>query len=186
MRRCLFIICLIMLAIVSSTYAFAQDEVTTFTTLARGTCSPLPACAIPERGEIWCARGNDASNQLMPPWCAAEGRTKVRGREAVYYIVQSTDNRVIGPVKIVANMNLDSASLAGHVWGTYHIEVPNRGSWDGTWEGEAEGVMTKWTYKVDLLGTGEFEDLKLTADGVWQAGIGDMLTGEIRHKGHHR
>lgn len=186
MRRLLVFIGFLVLGIVASPGAFGQEEASGFTSLARGACSPLPFCAIPERGEIWCGRGNEGSNQLMAPWCPAEGRTKVRGRELIYYIVQSADDRVSGPVKLVANMNLDSATLTGHVWGTYHIEVPNRGAWDGTWEGEAEGVMSKWVYKVVLVGSGEFEGLKLTADGVWQAGVGDMLSGEIRQRAHRR
>ncbi len=156
--------------------------VTPFATVARGACAPLPSCAVPLRGNISCPASGEPSSALMPPWCA-EGRTRVRDRMLVYQIVQSTDDRVSGTVTFRLNMNLDSAMFKGQIWGTYQIEVPGRGVWEGTWEGLAHSA-TFWTYKVVMFGSGEFEGLMIRADGTWKAGQGDMLNGTIKGPDH--
>ncbi len=157
----------------------AQVVTSEFATVAKAVCSPKPSCAIPQRGIISCPGGGEPSIGLMPPWCPPEGRTKVRDRMLVYQILQTTDDRVSGTVSFRLNMNLDSASFSGPIWGSYLIEVPERGNWEGTWQGTAHSGSF-WTYKLVLFGSGEFDGLKIKADGTWKAGEGDMLNGTIK------
>jgi hypothetical protein len=102
----------------------------------------------------------------------------IRDRMMVYQIVETSDTRISGSVILRFNMNLDSTSFSGHFWGTYLIEAPGRGTWEGLLEGDVNSP-TKWTYRVVLFGSGEFEGLQLRADGTWQAGDGDRLRGLI-------
>jgi hypothetical protein len=155
-----------------------QATVSNFQTVARNVCTPLPACALPQRGTITCPGGGDALRGLMPPWCPDGSRTKVRDRMLVYQIVETTDPRTFGKVTLRFNLDLDSTTFSGHIWGTYLIEVAGRGSWDGMFEGDVVSD-TKWIYRVIMFGSGEFERLQLRADGIWQAGQGDRLTGYI-------
>jgi hypothetical protein len=132
--------------------------------------------AIPEGGDITCPGGGEPSTSLFPPWCG-EDRTKVRGRVLTGFIDLTSDERVAGTNRIVMNMNLD-ASFEGPIWGTYEIEVPGRGAWEGTWQGKYHGPLLA-TYRLVAHGSGEFEGLELRADLAWQAGQGESWTGEI-------
>lgn len=160
--------------------AFAQREVVEFQTLAKSAgCQPFPACAIPERGVISCpGAGVEAAPTLLPPWCPAGTRTNVRDRVLKMWTLQATDNRVAGAVTMRVNLNLDTDTFSGHVWGTYVIEVPGRGSWEGMFEGKVNSALM-WTYQVTAFGSGEFEGLQLRANGLWRYGVGDQLSGQI-------
>ena len=95
--------------------------------------------AIPERGAITCPGGGEPASSLLPPWCGGD-RTKVRDRVLTGFIDSTSDERVAGTIRVVMNMNLD-ASYQGPVWGTYEIQVPGRGAWEGTWQGRSmEGL----------------------------------------------
>lgn len=143
------------------------------------TCSPLPSCAIPQRGTISCpGAGVDALPGLMPPWCPAGTRTNVRDRMLRFGVVSATDERVRGTITMRFNMNLDTDTFKGHIWGSYLLEVPDRGAWEGMFEGKVNS-LSMWTYRVLAFGNGEFEGLQLRADGLWKAGQGDRLFGEI-------
>jgi len=132
--------------------------------------------AIPEPGDITCPDGGGPLPSLMPPWCV-DARTKVRNRLLTGAFVQTTDERVWGPVQVVMNMNLD-ASFHGPVWGSYVVALPGRGNWEGTWHGKYEG-MSLATYRLVAHGSGEFDGLELRAVIVWRAGKGESWTGEI-------
>jgi hypothetical protein len=99
-----------------------------------------------------------------------------------YGIVQTTDERVSGDVTMLFNMNLDTDTFQGPFWGTYTIELPDRGAWEGSVEGKAHSPGY-WTYKVVLFGSGDFDGLQIRADGVWRAGQGDRLSGNILQPG---
>lgn len=161
----------------------AQTQVTEFESVARSNCSPLPSCALPLRGTISCPGGTEISSGLFPPWCSPESRTRVRERMLKYVIVLSTDPRVAGEVTMLFNMNLDTSTFKGPLWGTYTIELPGRGVWEGTLVGTAHSGSF-WTYKVVLFGAGEFEGQQVRAQGVWRAGQGDRLNGEIMVPGN--
>lgn len=105
----------------------------------------------------------------------------------VYSVVQSDDERVAAGATITfrLNMNLDSDSFSGPIWGTYTMQVPGQGTWEGIWVGKAHSA-TYWTYGVVLHGTAGLDGLFIRAEGTWQAGQGDRLTGEIVDAGHHR
>ena len=160
--------------------ALAQRQVTDFQSLAiSAACTPFPSCAIPERGSISCpGAGVEAAPTLLPPWCPAGSRTKVRDRVMKMWVLQSNDERVAGVITMRVNMNLDTDSFSGHAWGSYLIEVPGQGSWEGMFEGTVDSP-TMWMYRMVAFGTGEFEGLQMRADGVWKYGVGDMLTGKI-------
>ena len=172
------IVIIVAVALLSPGAARAQGERTEFDTLAMAACAPLPSCAIPDRGSIACPGGGESSTSLMPPWCPAGTRTRVRDRVLVYTIVETSERRVSGTITFRLNMNLDSDTFSGPIWGTYKLEVPDQGSWEGTWVGRAR-TAAYWTYNVVLHGTGELEGLLLRADGVWRAGKGDRLSGVI-------
>jgi len=165
----------------------AQAQRTDFATVARATCDPRPACAIPQRGTITCPGGGEASPSLMPPWCEAGSRTRVRDRLLVYSVVEANDSRVpVGStIAFRLNMNLDSDTLSGPIWGTYTIEVPDLGTWEGIWVGRARD-NTYWTYHVVLHGTGALDGALIMAEGIWRAGQGDRLTGQIVETRRHR
>jgi hypothetical protein len=68
-----------------------------------------------------------------------DGSGHARGIVEVYYDV-NTDPRVTGEETTTYNFNFRSApssplGLAGHIWGTFHIENDG-GSWDGSWTAE--------------------------------------------------
>lgn len=151
---------------------------TDFTSLELATCTPFPACIVPQRGDISCPRGGEALPSLMPPWCEPGSRTRVRDRVLAYTVVQATDSRVAGTVTLRLNANLDTDSFSGPMWGTYSIEVPDQGRWEGVWAGWAHSVGY-WTYRLVLHGTGGLDGLYLQADAVWRAGQGERLTGHI-------
>jgi hypothetical protein len=133
-----------------------------------------------ERGAISCPGGGDPSPSLMPPWCEPGSRTHVRDRALVGKVTESTDPRIAGAVFTRINLNLDSSTFSGEAWGTYVIEVPERGRWEGIWQGKVHRI-DYWTYELVLHGSGEFEGMQIKADGVWPAedGMGERLTGRI-------
>ncbi len=150
-----------------------------FETLAKTVCTPLPSCAVPQRGSISCpAAGVEALPGLMPPWCPERSRTKVRDRMLAFAVVTATDDRVKGAITMRFDMNLDSDTFSGHIWGTYLLDVPDRGGWEGMMVGTVNSASL-WTYRVVAFGTGEFEGLMLRADGEWKAGVGDRLIGRV-------
>jgi hypothetical protein len=160
--------------------ASAQRESWDFETVNKNVCSPLPSCALPQRGTITCpGAGVEALPGLMPPWCPAGSRTMVRDRMLTFGVVSTNDERVRGGITMKFNMNLDTDTFSGHIWGTYLLEVPGRGSWEGMFEGRVNSA-SMWTYRVVAFGTGEFVGLQLRADGLWKAGQGDRLSGQIQ------
>jgi hypothetical protein len=132
--------------------------------------------AIPARGSISCPGGGAPLPSLMPPWCPGS-RTAVRQRTLTGAVVETTDPRLSGTAALVMNMNLDE-SFEGPIWGTYAIDVPGRGTWEGTFEGKWEGP-TLASYRLIAHGSGEFEDLELRASLVWQAGKGESWNGFV-------
>jgi hypothetical protein len=165
-------------ALLSPALAAAEPERTEFTALGMATCTPFPMCIVPQRGNIWCPGGGEALPSLMPPWCESGSRTRVRDRVLVYTVVETTDSRVAGTITLRLNMNLDTDAFKGPMWGTYTLEVPDQGTWEGIWTGWAHSV-TYWTYRLMLHGTGGLEGLYVHADAVWRAGQGERLVGHI-------
>ena len=80
----------------------------------------------------------------------------------------NTDPRVTGLETIISNGNFRPApsselGLAGHLWGTFHIENEG-GAWDGTFTSEiTEGG--EYFYRGVADGSGGYEGLK----GHWEA-----------------
>ena len=177
---------LVAAALLSPAPVHARPQRTEFATVGMGTCDPRPACVIPQRGTITCPGGGEASPSLMPPWCEAGSRTRVRDRVLVYSVVQSNDSRLpVGSmITFRLNMNLDSDTFSGPIWGTYTVEVPDQGTWEGIWVGQAHSA-TYWTYQVVLHGTGGLDGLFIRAEGIWRAGEGDRLTGQIVETRQH-
>jgi hypothetical protein len=133
--------------------------------------------AIPQRGEISCQGGAPASEKLMPPWCEPGSKTIVRNRELTGTL-NSTDLRTSGNVSVIMNMDLDSTSYTGKIWGTFFWTVPDRGGWEGAYEGEYNG-QTSVAYRYTGHGTGEFHNMKIEVYAIWAAGKGERLSGHI-------
>jgi hypothetical protein len=95
------------------------------------------------------------------------GNVLARGIVETYHDA-NTDPRVTGEETIVSNGNFRPApsselGLAGHLWGTFHIENEG-GAWDGTFTSEiSEGG--EYFYRGVAHGSGGYEGLK----GHWEA-----------------
>ena len=89
------------------------------------------------------------------------GNVRARGIVEIYHDF-NTDPRVTGEETIVSNGNFRPApsseiGLAGHLWGTFHIENEG-GAWDGTFTSEitADG---EYFYRGIAHGSGGYEGL---------------------------
>ena len=95
------------------------------------------------------------------------GNISARGIVEVYQDV-NTDPRVTGEETIVSHANFKPApsselGLAGHLWGTFHIENEG-GTWDGTFTSEIT-EDGQYFYRGVAHGSGGYEGLK----GHWEA-----------------
>ena len=52
--------------LLGSTQAFERTEWTAFRSLAFAVCTPLPSCALPQRGIITCPGGTEISAAPLP------------------------------------------------------------------------------------------------------------------------
>ncbi len=129
--------------------------------------------AVAERGDIACPGGGSPSPSIYPPWCPAESRTWIRNRVQLGLIASSSDPRISGSTTEVMNANLDSA-LAGPGWGTSTYQVPGRGAWEGTAVAEFHGPNSI-SFRIVLHGSGEFEGMKVMADGDLRPRAGNDL-----------
>ncbi len=139
---------------------------------------------VAERGDIACPGGGSPSASLFPPWCPPESRTRIRNRVQLGLIASSSDPRISGSTTEVINANLDSA-LTGPAWGTSKYEVPGRGAWEGTAVGEFHGPNSI-SLRIVLHGSGEFEGMKIMADGIFVRGQGTTWVGRILDTGSGR
>ena len=95
------------------------------------------------------------------------GNVLARGIIETYHDV-NTDPRVTGTETIVSNGNFRPApsselGLAGHLWGTFHIENEG-GAWDGTFTSEIT-ESGEYFYRGVAHGSGLYERLV----GHWEA-----------------
>jgi len=132
--------------------------------------------ALPQRGDIRCPGGGPPSDALMPPWCEPGTKTLVRDR-VLSGVMQSSEPRTTGFCSVTMNMNLESATFTGPIWGTFRWDVAGRGTWEGTWTGEFNGMGAGYRYVGH--GTGEFAGMQIEAYAVWVAGKGERLSGHI-------
>ncbi len=133
--------------------------------------------AIADRGDIACPGGDSPSPSPYPPWCPSESRTRIRNRVQLGLIATSSDPRISGSTTEVINANLDSA-LAGPGWGTSKYEIPGRGTWEGTAVAEFHGPNSI-SFRIVLHGSGEFEGMKVMADGIFVRGQGTTWVERI-------
>jgi hypothetical protein len=95
------------------------------------------------------------------------GNVRARGIVEVYHDVNS-DPRLSGEETIVSNANFKPApaseiGLAGHLWGTFHIENEG-GTWNGTFTSEITEAG-EYFYRGIAQGSGGYEGLQ----GSWEA-----------------
>jgi hypothetical protein len=95
------------------------------------------------------------------------GNVMARGIVETYHDV-NTDPRVTGIETIVSNANFKPApsselGLAGHLWGTFHIENEG-GAWDGTFTSEIT-EDGQYFYRGEAHGSGGYAGLV----GHWDA-----------------
>lgn len=140
--------------------------------------------AIPHRGDISCQGGAPALEKLMPPWCEPGSKTIVRNRELTGTL-NSKDPRTSGNVSVIMDMDLDSTSYTGKIWGTFLWYIPGKGTWEGTYTGEYNG-QTSAAYRYTGHGTGDFQGMHIEVYAIWVAVKGEMLSGHIIEPGRVR
>jgi hypothetical protein len=129
--------------------------------------NPSPAMAKAQR-TTFTGTSNFGETIQAGEWTfLPSGNVLARGIVETYNDVGS-DSRVTGQETIVSNGNFRPApssplGLAGHLWGTFHIENEG-GTWDGTFTSEiTEGG--EYFYRGVAHGSGGYEGLK----GHWEA-----------------
>ena len=128
---------------------------------------PSPAKAGPQR-MTFTGTSNFGETLNAGEWTyLPSGNVRARGIFERYNDV-GTDPRVSGEETIVSNGNFRPApsselGLAGHLWGTFHIENEG-GMWDGTFTSEIT-EDGQYFYRGVAHGSGGYEGLK----GHWEA-----------------
>jgi hypothetical protein len=121
-----------------------------------------PLASLPFRGVIRClGEGNPApADQLVPPYCPAGTWTAARGRVLIMRWATSDPNTT-GYMAYFMNFNLDSNTYSGPWWGTFVLDVPERGTWEGSFYCEStgqrpDGVGASASCRLTANGDGEF------------------------------
>ncbi|HJR78761.1 MAG TPA: hypothetical protein VJ821_01740 [Anaerolineales bacterium] len=129
--------------------------------------TPSPALAGAQR-TTFTGTSNFVETLVAGEWTfLPNGNVLARGIVERYNDV-GTDPRVTGEETIVSNGNFRPAlsselGLAGHLWGTFHIENEG-GAWDGTFTSEIT-EDGQYFYRGVAQGSGGYEGLK----GHWEA-----------------
>ena len=130
-----------------------------------------PNTNLPVRGVIKCVgAGNPApADRDLPPWCPPGTRTEVKGRITVGKWVTSDPN-TSGTMRWYINMNVDSATFTGAWWGSFLLDVPEKGTWEGWWWGESVGMQA--ANRLIAVGNGGFDQSTFMAEVNFE----DMLS----------
>ena len=157
------------LALVMAAAAFGQDrKVVEFTGVAEMATDPAnPNTSNPVRGMVRCVGGSNPApaDKDWPPWCPPGTRTAVKARVVVGKWV-SPDPNVSGTMRWYLNFEVDSATFAGDWWGSFLLDVPGKGTWEGWVWGETLGIQM--VYRIVGIGTGSFEKSTLMAEALFE------------------
>ena len=150
-------------------FAFGQErKVVLFT----GSGAPQPN-PIPVRGLVKCqGAGNPApADGLMPPWCPPGTQTSALGRILVGKWVTSDPNTT-GDMRWYMNLNVDSATFTGSWWGSFLLDIPGKGTWEGWFWGESAATPNPTageagnggTFRLIGIGHGAFEQSSIMVE----------------------
>ncbi len=143
----------------------AQDrKVAEFTGTAGMAADPAsPNTNLPVRGMIKCVGADNPApaDQDWPLWCPTGTRTEVKGRITVGKWMTSDPN-TSGTMRWYINMSVDSATFTGAWWGSFLLDVPGKGTWEGWFWGESIGM--KATVRMIGIGSGRFDQSTFMAE----------------------
>jgi hypothetical protein len=122
-----------------------------------------PVASLPFRGSIRCVGGGNPapSDQIVPPYCPEGTWTVAKGRVLTMRWATS-DANTTGYITYFMFFSLDSSTYTGPWWGSFVLEVPGKGEWEGTFTCESsgqrpDGVGTLGSCRLVGSGDGEFE-----------------------------
>jgi len=148
---------------------FGQNNtMATFTGVESGKVLGNPAANLPVRGVIKCL-GLDSptpADRDFAPWCPAGTWTSVRGR-VLSGKWETSDPNTTGSMLLFFGFSVDSTTFAGPVWGTFILDVPGKGTWEGSFLGEYAGQRGVMRYLGN--GDGQFQGCTLMAESVYEA-----------------
>ena len=137
-----------------------------------GTAGPAsdpasPGLNNPIRGIVRCVgAGNPApADRNAPPWCPPDTRTTVKAQVMVGKWATSDPN-VNGTMRWYLNFDVDSATMTGAWWGSFLLEIPGKGTWEGWVWGEQVGFQLSW--RLVGIGTGAFDKSTLMAEATFE------------------
>jgi hypothetical protein len=137
-----------------ASYALAQERI-----IVEFTGSPAPPATgvpYPVRGVIKCLGAGDPApaGTDMPPWCPTGTQTSASNRvQAARWT--TSDPNTTGDITWFHNFTVDSATFAGTWWGSFMLNVPGRGMWQGWYWGESY-VGGAWQLRLIGVGFGAF------------------------------
>ena len=129
----------------------------------------LVAVPIPFRGVIKClGTGNPSpADTDLPPWRPAGTQTSATNRVMAGKWVTSDPN-TSGDMTWFHNFTLDSVTFAGPWWGSFMLNAPGKGTWQGWYWGESLAGGA-WYWRVIGVGFGGFDQSTFMAE-VFSAG----------------
>jgi len=138
-----------------------------------GVPQPNP---IPVRGLVKCVGANNPApaDQDMPPWCPAGTQTTMMGRIVVGKWATSDPNTT-GDIRWYINFSVDSATFNGSWWGSFILDVPGKGTWEGWFWGESTAALS--TYRLIGIGHGGFDQSTFMAEMMQETGKPSTLAG---------
>lgn len=151
---------------------FAQQrKVIEFT--GSGVPQPNP---VPVRGLVRCEGADNPSpaDKDMPPWCPAGTITTVVGRIVVGKWATS-DANTTGDIRWYMYFNVDSATFTGPWWGSFILNIPGKGFWEGSFFGEMTTGLS--THRLIGIGHGAFEQCTLMAEISFEDGKPATFSG---------
>lgn len=129
------------------------------------TGSPAPAAVpYPFRGIIKCLGAGDPApaDKDLPPWCPPGTQTSAMNRIQGGKWVTSDPNTT-GDMTWFHNFTVDSATFAGPWWGSFMLNVPGKGTWQGWYWGEGYAGGT-WYLRLIGVGFGGFDQSTFMAE----------------------
>jgi hypothetical protein len=145
-----------------------ENAIATFTGVESGKVPGNPSANLPVRGVIKCL-GLDNPTPAdgdFAPWCPAGTWTTVRGR-VLSGKWETSDPNTTGSMLLFFALNLDSTTFTGPVWGTFILDVPGKGTWEGSFAGEYAGQRSVVRYLGN--GDGQFQGSTIMAEAIYEA-----------------
>lgn len=148
---------------------FGQEStIATFAGVESGKVPGNPSANLPVRGVIKCVgMGNPTpADADFAPWCPAGTWTTARSR-VLSGKWETSDPNTTGSMLLYFAFNVDSTTFTGPVWGTFILDVPGKGTWEGSFVGEYAGQRGVMRYLGN--GDGQFQGSTLMAESVYEA-----------------